>query len=115
VLGIGIIATFAQTAGERDYMMASAAPIWDGNETWLVMGGTALFAAFPKAYSIVLSMLYLPILFMLIALIVRGVSFEFRFKQGRGRGIWGLGFTLGSLVSAFMQGVILGALVEGLL
>jgi cytochrome d ubiquinol oxidase subunit II len=95
-------------------MMTTAAPIWDGNETWLVLGGAGLLAAFPKAYAIILSSLYLPVLLMLIALIFRGVAFEFRFKATRGKPAWGAAFALGSMLTAFAQGVILGALVEGM-
>ena len=92
VLGIGILTPFAEDEHQRDHMMNTAAPIWDGNETWLVLGGAGLLAAFPKAYAIVLSALYLPVLLMLIALIFRGVAFEFRFKAhaleaGVGRGV----------------------------
>ena len=114
VLGLGILAPFAEDSDQLDNMMNTAAPIWDGNETWLVLGGTALFAAFPKAYAILLSALYLPVLMMLIALIFRGVAFEFRFKARRGKPFWGGAFAIGSMVAAFAQGVILGALVEGM-
>jgi len=95
-------------------MMNTAAPIWDGNETWLVLGGVGLFAAFPKAYATVLSALYLPVLLMLIALVFRGVAFEFRFKAQRAKPAWGAAFSLGSIFAAFAQGVILGAIVEGM-
>ena len=114
VLGLGILAPFAEDGDQLDNMMNTAAPIWDGNETWLVLGGTALFAAFPKAYAILLSALYLPVLMMLIALIFRGVAFEFRFKARRAKAFWGGAFALGSMVAAFAQGLILGALVEGM-
>jgi cytochrome d ubiquinol oxidase subunit II len=114
VLGIGILAPFADDDAQRDLMMNTAAPIWDGNETWLVMGGAALMAAFPPAYAIVLSTLYLPVLLLLVALIFRGVAFEFRFKAHRSRWVWGVAFTAGSLLAAFAQGLILGALVEGM-
>ena len=114
VLGLGILTLFADDEAQRDLMMNTAAPIWDGNETWLVMGGAGLMAAFPKAYAVVLSSLYLPVLFMLIALIFRGVAFEFRFKASRSRWVWGFAFAFGSIVCAFMQGLILGALVEGM-
>src|SRR5215510_8162186 len=83
VLGIGVLAPFAEDEKQLDTMMHTAAPIWDGNETWLVLGGAGLMAAFPKAYAIMLSTLYLPVLLMLAALVLRGVSFEFRFKAGR--------------------------------
>lgn len=114
VLGIGILTPFADDDTQRDHMMNTAAPIWDGNETWLVMGGAGLLAAFPKAYAIVLSALYLPVLCMLVALIFRGVAFEFRFKAAKSRVVWGFAFATGSIVCAFMQGLILGALVEGM-
>ena len=114
VLGLGILAPFAEDEGQLDHMMNTAAPIWDGNETWLVLGGAGLLAAFPKAYALVLSALYLPVLLMLIALIFRGVAFEFRFKARRAKPFWGAAFALGSMFAAFAQGVILGALVEGM-
>ena len=114
VLGLGILAPFARDGDELDYMMNTAAPIWDGNETWLVLGGAGLLAAFPKAYALILSSLYLPVLMMLIALIFRGVAFEFRFKATRGKPFWGAAFALGSMVAAFAQGVMLGAIVEGI-
>ena len=79
VLGLGILAPFSEDEAQLDHMMNTAAPIWDGNETWLVLGGAGLLAAFPKAYAVVLSSLYLPVLVMLLALIFRGVAFEFRF------------------------------------
>ena len=114
VLGLGILAPFAEDEAQLDHMMNTAAPIWDGNETWLVLGGAGLLAAFPKAYALVLSALYLPVLLMLIALIFRGVAFEFRFKATRAKRFWGAAFALGSIFAAFAQGVILGALVEGM-
>ncbi|MEF3083494.1 cytochrome d ubiquinol oxidase subunit II [Luteimonas sp. SMYT11W] len=114
VLGLGVLAPFAEDSEQLDHMMTTAAPIWDGNETWLVLGGAGLLAAFPRAYAIVLSALYLPVLLMLIALVFRGVAFEFRFKAQRGKRFWGVAFAMGSLLAAFAQGVILGALVEGM-
>lgn len=114
VLGIGILAPFADDEHQRDLMMNTAAPIWDGNETWLVLGGAGLFAAFPKAYALILSSLYLPVLLMLIALIFRGVAFEFRFKAEQARWLWGTAFHLGSIAAAFAQGLMLGAIVEGM-
>jgi cytochrome d ubiquinol oxidase subunit II len=114
VLGLGALMPFADDEPQRDLMMSTAAPIWDGNETWLVLGGAGLFAAFPKAYAVVLSGLYLPVLLMLIALIFRGVAFEFRFKAEGMRWLWGVAFSAGSIFAAFAQGVILGALVEGM-
>ena len=114
VLGLGILAPFAEDEHQLDHMMNTAAPIWDGNETWLVLGGAGLLAAFPKAYAVILSALYLPVLLMLIALVFRGVAFEFRFKARSSKYLWGWAFALGSLCTAFWQGVILGALVEGM-
>ncbi|MGJ7903034.1 cytochrome d ubiquinol oxidase subunit II [Lysobacter sp. 1R34A] len=114
VLGLGILAPFAEDEGQLDHMMNTAAPIWDGNETWLVLGGAGLLAAFPKAYALVLSALYLPVLLMLIALVFRGVAFEFRFKARRAKPAWGAAFALGSIFCAFAQGLILGAIVEGM-
>ncbi|MGV8943135.1 cytochrome d ubiquinol oxidase subunit II [Thermomonas sp.] len=114
VLGLGILAPFSEDEAQLDYMMNTAAPIWDGNETWLVLGGAGLLAAFPKAYALILSSLYMPVLLMLVALIFRGVAFEFRFKAQRSKFLWGWAFALGSMCAAFWQGVILGALVEGL-
>jgi cytochrome d ubiquinol oxidase subunit II len=114
VLGIGVLAPFAEDEQQLDLMMNTAAPIWDGNETWLVLGGVGLMAAFPKAYAIMLSTLYLPVLIMLAALVLRGVSFEFRFKATRSKGLWGVCFAVGSILAAFSQGVMLGAIAEGL-
>jgi cytochrome d ubiquinol oxidase subunit II len=114
VLGIGILAPFAEDDRQLDNMMNTAAPIWDGNETWLVLGGAGLLAAFPKAYAIMLSGLYLPVLLMLIALVLRGVSFEFRFKANTSKRLWGVCFAVGSIAAAFAQGTMLGAIVEGL-
>ena len=114
VLGIGILFRGVSDPEERDIMMNSVAPIWDGNETWLVLGGAGLLAAFPIAYAVVLSALYLPLLLMLIALVFRGVAFEFRFKADRSRFLWDFSFNLGSLVATFTQGMVLGAFVQGL-
>ena len=115
VLGLGILAPLAEDSDQLDHMMNTAAPIWDGNETWLVLGGAGLMAAFPRAYALVLSSLYLPVLAMLLGLIFRGVAFEFRFKgRGVARQAWGAAFSIGSIVAAFSQGVILAALVQGL-
>lgn len=114
VLGLGILAPFAEDEQQLDHMMNTAAPIWDGNETWLVLGGVGLFTAFPKAYALILSALYLPVLLMLIALVFRGVAFEFRFKANMSKRLWGWAFAAGSLCAAFWQGVILGAIVEGM-
>jgi len=114
-LGIGLLYPFVRGRRERDTMMNTVAPIWDGNETWLVLGGEGLLAAFPLAYSLILSGVYLPLIFMLVGLIFRGVAFEFRFKANdRERPIWDLAFIGGSVVAAFFQGVVLGTLLQGI-
>ncbi|KMM81902.1 cytochrome d ubiquinol oxidase subunit II [Pseudomonas deceptionensis] len=114
-LGIGILFPFIKGESDRDVMMNTVAPVWDGNETWLVLGGAALFGAFPLAYSVVLSALYLPLMLMLMGLIFRGVAFEFRFKaRPEKRHIWDKSFIGGSLVATFFQGVALGAFIDGI-
>lgn len=114
-LGLGIIFPFAPSDKCRDRMMNSIAPFWDGNETWLVLGGGGLFAAFPLAYAILMPAFYMPVILMLLGLIFRGVAFEFRFKAtGRSRRIWDYAFHFGSLAASFMQGMILGAFVRGI-
>ncbi|RDD63051.1 cytochrome d ubiquinol oxidase subunit II [Ferruginivarius sediminum] len=113
-LGIGILFPFAEHDQDRDIMMNSVAPIWDGNETWLVLGGGGLMAVFPVAYATILPALYLPIIVMLLALVFRGVAFEFRFKAApRNRWWWNLAFAGGSTLAAFAQGVTLGAFIQG--
>lgn len=112
-LGVGVLFPFAPSDKCRDRMMNSIAPFWDGNETWLVLGGGGLFAAFPLAYSILMPALYIPVILMLLGLIFRGVAFEFRFKATTSRRIWDYSFHFGSLVATFMQGAILGAAVQG--
>jgi cytochrome d ubiquinol oxidase subunit II len=113
-LGIGILFPFARSPSDRDAMMNAIAPVWDGNETWLVLGGGGLFAAFPKAYGALMPALYLPIFLMLIALIFRGVAFEFR-HHGRGAGAkwWTVAFSAGSIVAAIAQGLVLGGFIQG--
>lgn len=114
-LGIGLLYPFVRGRRERDTMMNTVAPIWDGNETWLVLGGEGLLAAFPLAYSVILSGIYLPLIFMLVGLIFRGVAFEFRFKANdRERPVWDLAFIGGSVTAAFFQGVSLGTLLQGI-
>ena len=114
-LGIGILFPFIKGEQDRDVMMNTVAPVWDGNETWLVLGGAALFGAFPLAYSVVLSALYLPLMLMLIGLIFRGVAFEFRFKaRAETRHIWDKAFIGGSVAATFFQGVALGAFIDGI-
>jgi cytochrome d ubiquinol oxidase subunit II len=113
-LGIGILLPFVPDRVERDTMVNTVAPVWDGNETWLVLGGAALLAAFPLAYSVALSALYLPIMLMLAGLIWRGVAFEFRFKADEAhRPFWDKAFTWGSYIATFCQGVVLGAFING--
>jgi cytochrome d ubiquinol oxidase subunit II len=113
VLGLGILAPFAEDEHQLDHMMNTAAPIWDGNETWLVLGGGGLFAAFPLAYGVLMTALYPPIIAMLLALVFRGVAFEARWRDPAHRPWWDLAFTGGSLLAAFCQGVALGALLQG--
>ncbi|HQR52127.1 MAG TPA: cytochrome d ubiquinol oxidase subunit II [Burkholderiales bacterium] len=113
-LGIGILFPFFDAKEDRDVMMNTVAPVWDGNETWLVLGGAGLLAAFPLAYSVVLSAFYLPLILMLIGLIFRGVAFEFRFKALPGkRRMWDQAFIGGSVTATFFQGVTLGGYIDG--
>jgi cytochrome d ubiquinol oxidase subunit II len=114
-LGLGILFPFFKDKEDRDIMMHTVAPVWDGNETWLVLGGAGLLAAFPLAYSVILSALYLPIILMLIGLIFRGVAFEFRFKAlDHERHFWDKAFIGGSVCATFFQGVTLGAYIQGI-
>ncbi len=113
-LGVGILFPLAPSDKCRDRMMNSIAPFWDGNETWLVLGGGGLFAAFPLAYAILMPAFYMPIIMMLLGLILRGVAFEFRFKASdNSRPFWDTVFHAGSLAAAFCQGMILGSFVQG--
>lgn len=112
-LGIGILFPFGRSDQDRDLMMNSVAPVWDGNETWLVLGGGGLFAVFPLAYAIVMPALYMPITLMLLALVFRGVSFEYRWRVSNKR-VWDAAFFGGSLIAALCQGIALGALVQGI-
>ncbi|HVN00832.1 MAG TPA: cytochrome d ubiquinol oxidase subunit II [Caulobacteraceae bacterium] len=113
-LGIGILFPLARSSADRDLMMASIAPYWDGDETWLVLGGGGLFAAFPGAYAVLMPAFYLPIILMLLALILRGVAFEFRARgRRRGKRLWTALFSAGSLVAAVAQGLVLGGFVHG--
>jgi len=112
-LGIGILFTAAESENWRDRMMLSVAPVWDFNETWLILGGAGLFAVFHVAYAVLMPALYVPILLMLIALVFRGVAFEFRFKAERSKHLWDKSFHYGSLVATFSQGVVLGTFVQG--
>lgn len=114
-LGIGILYPFFKNKEDRDVMMNTVAPVWDGNETWLVLGGAGLLAAFPLAYAVVLSAFYLPLIFMLTGLIFRGVAFEFRFKaREHERHYWDKAFIGGSVTATFFQGVTLGAYLQGI-
>lgn len=113
-LGIGILFPFVRNREDRDTMVNTVAPVWDGNETWLVMGGAGLLAAFPLAYSVILSALYLPLILMLAGLIWRGVAFEFRFKADEShKPFWDQAFAWGSYIATFFQGVSLGAFING--
>lgn len=113
-LGIGILFPFLPVGRERDSAINSVAPVWDGNETWLVMGGGGLLAAFPLAYGMILSALYAPIIAMLLALVFRGVAFEFRWRDPRHRALWDVAFSGGSIVATLAQGITLGALLQGI-
>jgi cytochrome bd ubiquinol oxidase subunit II len=114
-LGIGILYPFFKDKSDRDLMMNTVAPVWDGNETWLVLGGAGLLAAFPLAYSVILSAFALPLLLMLMALIFRGVAFEFRFRaKDSERHFWDKAFTGGSMAATFFQGMTLGAYLQGI-
>jgi cytochrome d ubiquinol oxidase subunit II len=113
-LGIGILFPFAASPQERDVMMDTAAPVWDGNETWLVLGGGGLMAAFPFAYATLLPALYLPVILMLLALILRGCAFEFRHRaRTRGKRLWTAAFAGGSLAATLAQGLVLGGYIQG--
>jgi cytochrome d ubiquinol oxidase subunit II len=112
-LGVGILYGFAPDADARSIAMNSIAPIWDGNETWLVLGGLALLAAFPLAFAIIIPAVYFPILVMLLALIFRGVAFEFRYKDAKHRTAWDHGFCYGSSLATFAQGMVLGTFIQG--
>ena len=113
-LGVGMLFGLFPARRDRDVMMNSLAPLWDGNETWLILGGGGLFAAFPLAYALILPALYLPLTAMLLALVFRGVAFEFRWRPGPARHLWDAGFILGSLVATLAQGAALGALLQGI-
>jgi cytochrome bd ubiquinol oxidase subunit II len=112
-LGLGILFPFFPEKADRDVIMNSVAPVWDGNETWLVLGGGGLMAAFPLAYAVLMPALYTPVIAMLVGLIFRGVAFEFRWRSQRERNRWDLAFTGGSLVAALAQGIALGAILQG--
>jgi cytochrome d ubiquinol oxidase subunit II len=113
-LGVGILFAFNRDETDRNRMLSAISPVWDGNETWLVIAGTVLFGAFPKAFAALLSAFYLPIVLMLGALILRGVAFEFRHKTVQYRWVWNFSFAAGSLFATFAQGAVIGALVKGM-
>lgn len=113
-LGIGILFPAIRKERDRDTIVNSVAPVWDGNETWLVLGGGGLLAAFPLAYAVVLPALYTPLIAMLLGLIFRGVAFEFRFKAGGTKYLWDIAFFGGSVLATFTQGIVLGAFVQGI-
>lgn len=112
-LGVGILYGFEPDLQSRNLVMNTIAPIWDGNETWLVLGGLALLAAFPLAFAVIVPALYFPVLLMLLALIFRGVAFEFRFRDSEHKSFWDHGFCYGSALAAFAQGLMLGAFIDG--
>jgi cytochrome d ubiquinol oxidase subunit II len=112
-LGVGMLYGFQRDAESRNLVMNSIAPIWDGNETWLVLGGIALLAAFPLAFAIIIPAVYFPIAVMLLALIFRGVAFEFRFRDAEHKTLWDHGFAWGSTIATFAQGMVLGAFIQG--
>jgi cytochrome d ubiquinol oxidase subunit II len=113
-LGVGMLFGTTRNEAKRAAMMGTIAPFWDGNETWLVVIGAGLFAAFPDAYAVLLSAFYFPILLLLFGLIFRGIAFEFRLRSGRMRPVWDWGFVLGSTVVAFAQGAAIGAMIRGI-
>jgi len=113
-LGIGILFPFLRRGDQRDLAMNTVAPVWDGNETWLILGGGGLFAVFPLAYAVVMPALYAPIIAMLAGLIFRGVAFEYRWRTTRWKPVWDWAFFAGSVGAAFAQGIALGALVQGI-
>ena len=113
-LGIGILFPYAKDDREQDQMINSIAPYWDGNETWLVLGGGGLWVAFPQAYAVIMPALYLPVIVMLLALVFRGVAFEFRTVADTSKKYWTFAFSAGSTLAAFCQGLILGGLIQGI-
>jgi cytochrome d ubiquinol oxidase subunit II len=112
-LGVGILYGLVDDTPSRNLVMNTIAPVWDGNETWLILGGVGLMAAFPLAFAIIIPAVYFPVTVMLLALIFRGVAFEFRFRDAEHRTLWDHGFCYGSLIATFSQGIILGAFIQG--
>src|SRR5262245_50389183 len=113
-LGIGILFPFPEKDSERAQMVSSLAPSWDGNETWLVLGGGVLLVAFPRAYAVIMSAFYVPVILMLLALVFRGVAFEFRHVAVSGKPFWNAAFMGGSAIAALCQGAILAGLIQGI-
>ncbi|HPF47206.1 MAG: cytochrome d ubiquinol oxidase subunit II [Alphaproteobacteria bacterium] len=113
-LGVGILFPFLESDEQRSTAMNTVAPVWDGNETWLILGGGGLFATFPLAYAVLMPALYMPVLLMMIGLIFRGVSFEYRFQDKAHEKYWDFAFTAGSMLAALCQGIALGAFVQGI-
>ncbi|MDN7137167.1 cytochrome d ubiquinol oxidase subunit II [Pseudidiomarina sp. 1ASP75-14] len=113
-LGVAMLFPWFKKEEDRDIMMNTVAPVWDGNETWLVLGGGGLLAVFPLAYAVLMPALYMPVIAMLLGLIFRGVAFEYRFKTKTSKHLWDLSFILGSLVAALSQGIMLGAMLQGI-
>ncbi len=113
-LGLGMLFPLFPKKEDRDVMMNSVAPVWDGNETWLVLGGGGLMAAFPLAYAVLMPALYTPMIVMLLGLVFRGVAFEFRWRTTRERNLWDIAFAGGSLMATLAQGVALGAILQGI-
>src|ERR1700688_3837883 len=112
-LGVGILFGFAADTAARNLVMNAIAPVWDGNETWLVLGSMGLLAAFPVAFAIIMPAVYFPILVMLLSLIFRGLAFEFRYRDAEHRTFWDHGFAAGSGLAAFAQGLVLGSFIQG--
>jgi cytochrome bd ubiquinol oxidase subunit II len=112
-LGVGILYGLAPDTASRNTIMNSIAPIWDGNETWLVLGGLGLLAAFPVAFAVIIPAVYFPILVMLLALVFRGVAFEFRFRDAEHKTFWDHAFNYGSAIATFAQGIVLGSFIQG--
>ena len=112
-LGVGILYGLAPDTASRNTIMNTIAPIWDGNETWLVFGGLGLFAAFPVAFAVIIPAVYFPILVMLLALVFRGVAFEFRFRDAEHKTFWDHAFNYGSAIATFAQGIVLGSFIQG--
>src|SRR5262250_1469885 len=112
-LGVGMLYGFAPDSRSRNMIMNSVAPGWDGNETWLILGGLGLLAAFPVAFAVIIPAVYFPILVMLLGLVFRGVAFEFRFRDAENKTFWDRAFCYGSAIATFAQGMVLGTFIQG--